>query len=142
MFNCPFDFDKNDLVVSGQFTIGFAASKDSKNLDTVKEIFDLWSTPEYADLWFEGNAGFPAFDRVNGGEVNPEVKAMYDEALESGNYSGETNNYLLLLDSLNPTKLWVYYLDAPAKGMTGMDILETYQKDIEQFLKEKQVEGF
>ena len=142
MFNCPFDFDKNDLVVSGQFTIGFAASKDSKNLDTVKEIFDLWSTPEYADLWFEGNAGFPAFDGVNGGEVNPEVKAMYDEALESGNYSGETNNYLLLLDSLNPTKLWVYYLDAPAKGMTGMDILETYQKDIEQFLKEKQVEGF
>ena len=53
----------------GQFTIGFAASKDSKNLDTVKEIFDLWSTPEYADLWFEGNAGFPAFDGVNGGEV-------------------------------------------------------------------------
>ena len=33
--------------------MGLAVNKDTENLDTIKKVFDLWSTPEYGDLYFQ-----------------------------------------------------------------------------------------
>ena len=44
--------DGVDVATENMSSPGFVAYKDSANLDTVKKVFDLWSTPEYADLYF------------------------------------------------------------------------------------------
>ena len=142
MFNVPFDYNKNDLLVSGLFSIGFSASKNSPNLDTVKKIFDLWATPEYLNLWFEDNAGFPAFEGADGGPMNEEVLSLYEKYSSEGKIVGEMNNYLNDIQPLYKTTLWVYYLDAPAKGMTGEELLTQFQKDVNAYMKEKQAPGF
>lgn len=142
LFNPPFDYNKNDVLVSGLFSIGFAASKDSKHLDTVKKIFNLWSQPEYLSMWFEGNAGFPAFDGADGGKMNQEVLDLYNKYVDEGKIVGEMNNYLVDLQPLYKTTLWVYYLDAPGKGLTGEELLKNFQKDVNAYMKEKQAPGF
>ncbi len=142
LFNPPFDYNTNDALVSGLFSIGFCASKNSPKLDTVKRIFDLWSTPEYMNMWFEGNAGFPSFPDVDGGDMNDDVVALYNEYSAEGKIVGEMNNYLNDIQPLYKTTLWVYYLDAPSKGITGEELLATFQKDVNEYMKEKQVEGF
>ena len=143
MFNMPADFDKNDVMGAVYNSIGFSAYKDSKNLDTVKEIFNLWSTPEYCNLWFEENAGFPAFPDVDGGKMNEEVLKLYQEYLDSGKLVEEMNPILNDLQPLFSSTLWVYYLEAPSKGkMDGQALLERFQGDVDKYMKEKQAPGF
>ena len=108
----------------------------------MKKIFDLWATPEYLNLWFEDNAGFPAFEGADGGPMNEEVLSLYEKYSSEGKIVGEMNNYLNDIQPLYKTTLWVYYLDAPAKGMTGEELLTQFQKDVNAYMKEKQAPGF
>lgn len=142
IFNIPFDYNEDDMLISQQFTIGFAATKDSENLEVVKYIFELWSTPEYLDLWFADQSGFPAFEGVDGGEINQDVIDLYDSYAETGNLVGEMNNYWTDIESLFSSTLWIYYLDAPGKGMTGEEMLAAFQEDITKYLTEMQFDGF
>lgn len=143
MFNLPAEFAASDVMSATLNSIGFSAYKDSKNLDVVKEIFNLWSTPEYCNLWFEGNAGFPAFPDVDGGEMNEDVLKLYNEYSESGRLINEMNTFLNDLQPLFGSTLWVYYLEAPSKGeMDGQGLLERFQEDVNKYMKEKQAPGF
>ncbi|MFV0466148.1 MAG: ABC transporter substrate-binding protein [Lachnospiraceae bacterium] len=143
MFNLPVDYVTEDVMSATLNSIGFSLYKDSKNADTVKEIFELWSTPAYCDLWFEGNAGFPAFEGVDGGEINEEVLDLYNEYQDTGKLIGEMNAYLNDLQPLFSSSLWVYYLEAPSKGnMDAEALLERFQEDINKYMKEKQAPGF
>ena len=142
MFSMPTPFDETDVMSGGLFSIGFGVAKDTKNAETVKEVLNLWATPEYLDLWFEGNAGFPAFPGINGGDQNQDVVALFNSYQEGGRLVGEMNNYLNDLQPLFKPTLWVYYLDAPAKGTSGEEILAKFQEDITKYMKEKKAPGF
>ncbi len=50
-----------DVITENMSSAGFVAYKNSENLDVVKKIFDLWSTPEYANLYFADRPAFTAF---------------------------------------------------------------------------------
>ena len=71
--------DGVDVVTENMSSPGFVVYKDSENMDTVKKVLNLWSTPEYANLYFEDRPGFPAFKDVDGGEVPEYLKDINEK---------------------------------------------------------------
>ncbi|MRY42808.1 ABC transporter substrate-binding protein, partial [Parabacteroides distasonis] len=134
IFNAPFDYNKNDLLVCPRFSIGFVASKDSENLETVKKVFNLWSKPEYLNLWFKDNPGFPAFILVDGGNVNADVINLYEKYKKQNKIIYESMSYLEPIQPLNSTILWPYYLEAPKEDITGEELLSRFQLDLDKYL--------
>lgn len=135
--------DGVDVITENMSSPGFVAYKNSKNLKTVKKVFDLWSTPEYANLYFEGRPGFPAFKDVDGGKVPSYLQDIDAKYIKPGKVIPEWNYYVMNLDSLCESSLYVYYIDAPSKGnMDGKGVLKAFQKDFEQYMKEQGVKAF
>lgn len=135
--------DGVDVVSENMSSAGFVAYKNSKNLDTVKKVFNLWSTPEYANLYFEDRPAFPAFEGVDGGPVPSYLENINEKYIQSGKAVPEFNYYVMDLNALCESTLYVYYVDAPAKGnMDGAAIMEKFQSDFEQYMKDQGAEGF
>ena len=135
--------DGVDVVTENMSSAGFVANKNSENLDTVKKVFNLWATPEYANLYFEDRPAFPAFEGVDGGPVPSYLENIYETYIQSGKAIPEFNYYVMDLNALCESTLYVYYVDAPARGnMDGAAILAQFQTDFEQFMKDQGAEGF
>ncbi|MGL5676939.1 MAG: ABC transporter substrate-binding protein [Cellulosilyticaceae bacterium] len=142
MFNAPMVGDGSKLAATTQ-SIGFVASKDTKNEEGVKRVFDLWSTPEYGNLYFEGRPGFPAIAAIDGGETPSYLQGLDEKYISTGNTIEEFNTCLTVGSNVVGSHLWLYYIDAPAKGnMTGKDMLEKFQGDFEKYMKEMKQPGF
>lgn len=141
-FNLIVDSQAADLLASPAFSISFMVSADTDKIDTINKVFELWSTAEYGNLWFEENAGFPAFEGIDGGEQNESQLALYEEYLEKDALVSELYTYIPELSPINSTSLWLLILDAPSKGYTGMEVLELYQADIEEYMYEQQAPGY
>lgn len=140
-----FNVSMNDLDVmtENMSSAGFVAYKNSENLDTVKKVLNLWSTPEYADLYFEGRSAFPAFEGVNGGETPDYLQAIYDDYISQGKVIPEFNYAVTEWNALFDSTLYVYYVDAPASGnRDGAAIMEQFQIDYEQYMAGQGAEGF
>ena len=135
--------DGVDVVTENMSSAGFVANKNSENLDTVKKVFNLWATPEYANLYFEDRPAFPAFEGVDGGPVPSYLENIYETYIQPGKAIPEFNYYVMDLNALCESTLYVYYVDAPARGnMDGAAILAQFQTDFEQFMKDQGAEGF
>ena len=78
-----------DMATANMYSVGFALSNTSKKKDVVKKIFRLWSTPEYADLYFRDTPGFPAFDDVDGGSTPYYLADMKEKYIDSDMVSGD-----------------------------------------------------
>ena len=132
-----------DVITENMSSAGFVAYKNSENLDVVKKIFDLWSTPEYANLYFADRPAFPAFQGVDGGTVPDYLAEINENYIKEGKAIPEFNYYVMTLNPLFESSLYVYYVDAPAKGtMDGKAVMEKFQKDYEQYMKDQGAEGF
>lgn len=132
-----------DVVTANTSSAGFVAYKNSKNLDTVKKVFELWSTPEYADLYFEGRPSFPAFKDVNGGEVPDYLKEINEKYIQQGKAISEFNAYVMQYNPLFENSLYIYYTSTPAKNdLDGKGIMEKFQKEFEQYNKDIGAPGF
>lgn len=132
-----------DFVTENMSSPGFVVYKNSKNLDTVKRVLDLWSTPEYANLYFEGNPGFPAFKDVDGGMLPEYLAEVNEKYISKGKAVPEFNYYTMPINALCDSTLYVYYIEAPAKGnMDGAAIMEKFQRDFEQYMQDQGVAGF
>ena len=135
--------DGVDVVTENMSSAGFVANKNSENLDTVKKVFNLWATPEYANLYFEDRPAFPAFEGVDGGPVPSYMENIYETYIQPGKAIPEFNYYVMDLNALCESTPYVYYVDAPARGnMDGAAILAQFQTDFEQFMKDQGAEGF
>ena len=114
-------------------------------MDTIKKVFDLWSTPEYGNLYFQSRPGFPNIEGIDGNEsaMNPDIPKIYNEYMEDGRVVAQMNQYIDTLQPLFGNTIWVYYLEDPYKGnMDGKDILDRFQKDVDKFMTEKGAEGW
>lgn len=135
--------DGVDVVSENMSSAGFVAYKNSKNLDTVKKVFNLWSTPEYANLYFKDRPAFPAFEGVDGGKVPSYLEGINEKYIQAGKAIPEFNFFVMDLNALCDSTLYVYYVDAPAKGnMDGAAMMEKFQKDFVQYMKDQGAEGF
>ncbi|GKX27965.1 sugar ABC transporter substrate-binding protein [Vallitalea longa] len=142
MVNPMMPFQDEDIVSAAAYSIGLTINKNAKEMETAKKILNLFSTPEYENLYFETKPGFPAFEGVDGGELNSFMVDIQRDYIEQGKTVPEMNQLLTAIQPLYNSTLWVYYLDAPGKGMTGAELLEKFQGDVEKLMKEKQAPGF
>lgn len=144
IFNVPVSYDKNDTMVTAMFSPGLVASKNSKNIDAVKEVFSSLSTPDYLNLYFtEGEAGFPPFKGVDGGDIGAESLKLYDSYKERNATLIDMNTYWTELNPILSDYLWTYYNEALVKNdMNGKQLLDKFQKDVDKFEKEAGKAGF
>lgn len=143
LFLYPADFNKKGLASVTPSSPGFSVYKDSKNLDTVKEVLNTWAEPDCAKLYYtDGNAALPALKDVDGGDVPQETMDYYNKYVKSGKCVTEMNTYMTDVQSLQSGTLWTYYQQAAQGKMTGAQLLEKFQGDIEKYMKEQKREGF
>lgn len=136
VFNYPAPYDPEVQYLSGAiFTSSFVTGKNCKNIEAVKAMYNAFSTPEYLEIYFGGsNAGFPAFKGVSGGEMHPEVAALFAE------YTGdkmvnEMNLHWAIMEPLFSDYLWRYYAEAlNDKDMTSVELLDKFQEDFDKFM--------
>ena len=133
---------ESDFVTVNNNTPGMLVNKDSKNMDTVLKVLELWSTPEYADLYFESAPGFPAFPDVNGGELPDYLQKLAEKYVDTDKTFETINTYIGSAESCTSSYLWLYYIDAPSKGMDGQEILDKFQQDYEKYMQESKQPGF
>ena len=143
MFNVYMPGAKSDNLQGNTAPVGFVASKNSPNIETVKRVFELWSTPEYANLYFENRPGFPAFEGVDGGPTPDYLVNLKTNYIDQGKFSPEFNLGFNTGKSAMEQYLWIYLISAPVKGdMDGAQMMEQFDKDFTGFMKESKQPGF
>lgn len=135
--------DGVDVMSENMSSAGFVVYKNSKNLDTVKKVLNLWSTPDYANLYYADRPAFPAFKNADGGPVPSYLEEINEKYIKTGKVIPEFNFAVMSLNPLFENTLYVYYVDGPAKGnMNGKTMMEKFQGDFEQYMKDQGAEGF
>ena len=139
----PADFNPQGLLSVSAYSASFFVNKDGEHVETAKEVLRLFSTPEYCNLYYtDGNGGFPALEGVSGGEIHDVIYNFYTEKLEAGKLVSEMNIHFIPVESLESGTLWTYYQEAAQGKMTGAEVLERFQVDIEKYMKEQKAPGF
>jgi raffinose/stachyose/melibiose transport system substrate-binding protein len=132
-----------DCISANTASVGFVANKNSKNIDAIKKVFQLWSTPAYANLYFATRFGFPAFKGVDGGNVPDYIVNLNNNYIKPGKVRTEFNDFLGIDKNPAMDYLWVEYINAANRGnITGAQILQNYQPRHEQYMKENRQPGF
>ncbi len=145
MFNPKFKYDNGDVIAVLPTSAGVAVNKDTENADTIMKIFDLWSTPEYCNLYFETKPGAPNFEGVDGRreDMDETVQQIYADYVDQGKTVTEFDQSFNDVQPLFANTLWQYFLEAPYKGdMTGAEVMDRFQQDIDKYQTEKKVEGW
>ena len=143
MFIYPAEFNSDAVISVTATSPGFSVWKDSKNVDTALEVLNLFSQPEYAELYYtDGNGRFPALKGVDGGEIPQVTLDFYNECMESGKSVVEMNTHWNTIQALQSGTLWIYYQEAAQGKMNGTELLERFQADVEKYMKELQAPGF
>ncbi len=130
------------LVTVNPSSTGFVAYKYGKEVETVKRIFELWSTPEYGNLYFVDRPGFPAFIGVDGGVIPGYLKEIDKNYLQKGAFIPEFNSVFGIAKVSFETSLWLLYLEAPVKQISGEEVLQLYQPSYEAFMRKNHQPGF
>ncbi len=145
MFNPAFKYDNGDVIAVLPTSVGIAVNKDTENFETIQKVFNLWSTPEYCDLYFETKPGDPNFEGVNGqrDQMDETVQQIYADYIDAGKTVTEFDQSFNDVQPLFSSTLWQYFLEAPYKGnMTGAEVMDRFQEDIDKYQTENQVEGW
>ena len=145
MFNPKFKYDNGDVIAVLPTSAGVAVNKDTENADTIMRIFDLWSTPEYCNLYFETKPGDPNFEGVDGRreDMDETVQQIYADYIDQGKTVTEFDQSFNDVQPLFANTLWQYFLEAPYKGdMTGAEVMDRFQQDIDKYQTEKKAEGW
>ncbi len=145
MFNPKFKYDNGDVIAVLPTSAGVAVNKDTENAEAIKKVFDLWSTPEYCNLYFETKPGNPNFEGVDGRreDMDETVQQIYADYVDQGKTVTEFDQSFNDVQPLFANTLWQYFLEAPYKGnMTGAEVMDRFQQDIDKYQTEKKVEGW
>lgn len=137
VFNVPLPFDDKDIISVSGYTSGFAANKDSDNIELVKEMFDAFAAPDYLNLYYKDAPGLPAFEGTEGGELPEDILELYQKHVDAGTMATEMNLQWGSIEPVFSEKLWVYYQEALTKGnMDGREVLDRFEKDVKKYLEE------
>ncbi len=135
MFPIPSSYNYKQEMVTPIESKGFAIFKDSMNKSIAKEVLELWSTPEYLELWFMDYGGIPAFVDVESSALEPEMLLAYEEVVEKKKKMYEFTNFMLPFHNVHTTKLWLYYMEAPIRGLSAVDVWKQFQNDIDEYME-------
>ncbi len=139
MFPIPFEYNELRRMAIPTTAMGCVVFKDGENKEVAKQVLELWSTPEYLELWFMDQAGMPAFYDVESISLDAELLNYYYGYLRQSQRLDSVNNYMLPLYDLQTTKLWFYYMEAPRLNQSAADILNMFQQEIDEYIEGREV---
>lgn len=125
------------MMASGAFVQGMFIPSASENIEMAKKVLELWSQPEYLNIYFEENPSAPAFLDVDPGEVPECVTTLVDTYIATGNAVVEYNAMFEEIGSIAPDYLWSYYLEMIVDSKTPQEVLEAWDADVEDYMKSK-----
>ena len=134
-------FNDVDKMAVGSYVKGLYVPKAGKQVDETLEFLNIWSQPEYRNLYHESQPGFSAFGDVDGGEVPESVAYLVDNYVNTDKYVYENNSYMTVASSLSPD-LWSYYNEMVAGMKTSDEVLESYQRIYEDYMHQLGQPGF
>ena len=143
MFNIYLPYETSDFAIVVENSIGLAINKNSKNIDVAKKVINLFSTPEYGNLWFSGRSGFSAIKDIDSGETPTYLDTLNNNYIKKGKYINEFNGKvgeckIAMIDSL-----WIYYLEAASKqNINGEQLLTKFQGDFDKYMSDNQYPNF
>lgn len=125
----------------GAYVQGLFVPSEGKQVDKAKEFLKIWSDPKYQNIYYEQNPGFPAFTDVDGGAVPESTKYLVENYVDTGNYVYQLNDRMAICMPVWPD-LWNYYGEMIGGTKTSEEVLETWQKQYEDFMQQQGAEGF
>lgn len=125
------------LIGSGAFVQGMFIPKASENVEMAKKVLELWSQPEYLNIFFEENPASPAFIDVDPGEVPECVTKMVNDYIAKGNAVTEYNAMFEEVGAISGDYLWNYYLEMVVGDKTAEEVLEAWDLDVEDYMTSK-----
>jgi len=134
-------FADQQVMGTGAYVQGLMIPKAGKNVAHAKEFVQIWSQPQYQNLFFQENPGFPGLKDVDGGKVIPAVKSLVDRYVATGKYVYQINDPMSAAAPLW-NDLWNYYVELTLGVKTPDQVLAAWQKKYEAFMKSKAQPGF
>ena len=125
----------HDVIAATTQSVGFVISNTSPNIEVAKRVFQLWSTPDYGDLYYKNRTGFPALKFINGGSTPIYLSSLNMRYIAAGKCIEEFNNALTVGSNVVQTHLWPYFITAPQTGLNAEQILKAFQKDYEKYMR-------
>ncbi|MGB8451571.1 MAG: extracellular solute-binding protein [Anaerocolumna sp.] len=132
--------DKANLS-TGNYVQGLFVPTGGSQVDAAKKFLEVWSMPEYQNLYYAANAGFPAFNDVDGGKVTPCVQSLVDNYIKPGNYSYEINGQLANANGCF-NDLWNLYIEAAADAKTANEVWDAFQPIYSDYMEQQGYEAF
>lgn len=128
---------ESGLMGSGAFVQGMFIPSASENIEMAKKVLEMWSQPEYLNIFFEENPASPAFVDVNPGDVPECVTEIVNEYIASGRTVTEYNAMFEAVSPIFPDYLWNYYLEMVVGDKTPVEVLEAWDLDVEDYMTSK-----
>jgi raffinose/stachyose/melibiose transport system substrate-binding protein len=125
----PIPWNDNAYMSTGAYVQGFFVPRDAAESEGALRFLELYSSPEYMDIYYAENPGFPAFDGVNGGEVNPQLSAMVNDYMSREKTVYQMNDYMAPLVPLWG-ELWGAYVEFAAGNMNSDEVLSFWDKTV------------
>ncbi|MGI9255502.1 MAG: ABC transporter substrate-binding protein [Salinispira sp.] len=123
----------NDIMSTGAFVQGFFVPRNAPNTEGALKFLELYSSPEYMDIFFAENPGFPAFTGVDPGNVNVNLSAMVDSYLSRNATVNQMNDYMSPLASIWG-ELWGSYVEYAAGQMSVDEVLKFWDDVVSSHL--------
>ncbi len=134
-------FGDHDLLSTGAYVQGLFVPKAGSHVDVAKAFLNVWSMPQYQNLYYQKTPGFPAFSDVDGGNVPECVQSLVDNYISTGKYAYQLNDQMAQCSTIW-TDLWNYYVEAVAGSKTASQVFDTFQKQYVDYMQQMGVEGF
>lgn len=134
-------YDGKDMIATGAYVRAWFAMKGGKQVDKVLEFMDRWSQQDVMGYYFQKQPGFPAFSDIDGGDVDPAVQELFDTYIKGNKYTYQINDPMGVASSIFPD-LWKMYIDMVASDREPKAVLEDWQKQYADYMKQLGQPGF
>lgn len=135
-------FGDRDIIATGDSVAGFFIPKKAKNIDGAKKVLNLMSQPDYLNMYFRENPGFPGFKNVDGGQMVPAVRALEEKYIRDKQYTFEMNDRISITGAILNDGLWRLYVDLALGLKTPEQVIEEWQETFSEYMKQKNQPGF
>ncbi len=134
-------YDDKDVLSTAGLVQGLFVPSQGGQIDVTKAFLQAWSTPECQQIYFDSLGGYPAFEGVDGGEIVPALKSLYDEYITTGKTEIQANDYLADTSALQP-ELFTFYVSVAAGISTPADAVADFERIFNDYQNQQGVEGF
>lgn len=137
----PLMLNDVDKATTSNLSGGLVVMKNSPNVENAIDFVNLWSQPEYLEMFYAENPGLSAFSDVDGGTLAPVLQTGYTEYMNTGEVVYQMNDAFAPASAWLSDTLWPMYVQV-AMGMDVDEAIIEIDSSFQDFCKTQGIEGF